>query len=124
MSEWRLEFPAPAPWLNMNSRLRHKAQAAERKLWRDAAHVYARQKKLPTGLARVKITATLAFPTNHRRDVGNYYPSVKALVDGLVDYGLIPDDNDKHLEGPDLRRSDRRSVTGYGFVVLEIREVP
>jgi Holliday junction resolvase RusA-like endonuclease len=123
MSEWRLEFPAPAPWLNMNSRLRHKAQAVERKLWRDAAHVYARQRKLPKDLARVHIVATLAFPTNHRRDVTNYLASIKAVVDGLVDYGLIPDDDDKHLQGPDLRRSDRRSVSGYGFVVLDIREV-
>ncbi len=36
------------------------------------------------------------------RDVGNV--SVKAAIDGLVDYGLIPDDDDAHLLGPDLRR--------------------
>jgi crossover junction endodeoxyribonuclease RusA len=124
MSEWRLEFPAPAPWLNMNSRLQHRAQAGERKLWRDAAHVWAKHRKLPKGLTKVRIDATLAFPTNRRRDVSNYMATVKAVVDGLVDYGLIRDDADEYLIGPFLHRADRRSVNEIGTLVLEIREVP
>jgi hypothetical protein len=124
MSEWRLEFPAPAPWLSANTRRRHVAQAAERKLWRDATHVWAKARKLPKNLDRVHIVATLAFPTGRRRDVANWHPTIKACVDGLVDYGLIADDDDKHLIGPDLRPSDRRALSGYGSLVLEIREVP
>lgn len=116
-------MPAPAPWLSMNSRLRHKAQAAERKLWRDAANVWAKHRKLPKGLPKIRVDATLAFPTNRRRDVSNYMATVKAAVDGLVDYGLIADDADRYLVGPFLHPSDRRSVSGYGTLVLEIREV-
>jgi hypothetical protein len=44
-------------------------------------------------------------------------------VDGLVDYGLIEDDDDKHLIGPDLRPSARRAVVGYGTLILDIVEV-
>jgi Holliday junction resolvase RusA-like endonuclease len=123
MSEWLLEFPAPAPWLNLNSRLRHKAQSAERKLWRDATHVWAQYRHLPKGLERIQITATCAFPTAHRRDVDNYAPTVKACIDGLKDYGLVPDDNAKHVTAVELRMSDQRSARGYGTLALEIREV-
>ena len=31
-------------------------------------------------------------------------PTAKAVVDGLVDAGVLPDDDAKHLLGPDLRR--------------------
>jgi crossover junction endodeoxyribonuclease RusA len=124
MSEWRLEFPAPAPWLSANTRRRHVAQAAERKLWRDATHVFARAKKLPKGLDRIRITATAAFPTNRRRDVDNYAPTVKACLDGLRDYGLVLDDHARHVTAVEYQMSDRRSVSGYGYLVLEIREVP
>ena len=31
-------------------------------------------------------------------------PTTKPIVDGLVDTGVLPDDDAKHLLGPDLRR--------------------
>lgn len=124
MSEWRLEIPAPTKWLSANSRTDRRAQTADRRTWRSAAFVWARKRKLPTGLARVHITATCAFPNQRRRDVANWYPTIKAAVDGLVDYGLIADDDDAHLIGPDMRASDRRAVTPLGLLVLDIREVP
>ena len=33
----------------------------------------------------------------YRQDVGNCYPTAKAIIDGLVDAGVIADDNDQHL---------------------------
>lgn len=117
-----LEFPAPADWLNANQRARHRWQTKERRLWRDAAYTWAHAQKLPKNLAKVHITATLSFTDRRRRDVGNYSPTLKAVVDGLVDYGLIPDDNDKHLIGPDLRLGDL-ATAAVGWVALDIREV-
>lgn len=46
------------------------------------------------------------FPKNHRRDIHNYLPTVKAVLDGMVDSGLLVDDSHKFLVGPDLRLSD------------------
>ncbi|HEX6968930.1 MAG TPA: hypothetical protein VF174_09010 [Micromonosporaceae bacterium] len=117
-----LEFPAPAPWLNSNGRTDRRAQTRDRRLWRDAAHIWARSKKLPK-LQRAHITATLSFPNHRKRDIGNYAPTMKAAVDGLIDYGLLPDDSDQHLVGPDLRPGTRQ-CTAYGWVELEIRELP
>lgn len=34
-------------------------------------------------------------PTDRRMDVPNWYPTVKALVDGLTDAGVFEDDNNK-----------------------------
>lgn len=62
--------------------------------------------------ARIVITFTL--PERRRRDVANLYPTAKAIVDGLVDAGLLPDDNDNHLTGPDLRR-------GYGPWAITVK---
>ena len=124
LREWRLEMPAPAPWLNANQRVDRRAQTEDRACWRDAAHTWAIARKLPKGLARVRITATASFPTLRRRDVDNYAPTVKAVIDGLKRYGLVPDDNAKHVISVELCISDRRAISPLGLLVLDIREVP
>lgn len=123
---WTLDMPCPAPWLNANSRTDRRRQTPARRAWRDAAHVYARQAKLPK-LGRAHIIAELRFTDRRRRDVGNYYPTIKACVDGLVDYGLLDDDSDNYLVGPDLRVGEpvpRGFLFPVGRLVLTIREVP
>jgi Holliday junction resolvase RusA-like endonuclease len=55
-------------------------------------------------LVPVSIWAYFRFTNNRRRDTGNLYPTVKALVDGFVDAGLLPDDCDGIVDGPHLTR--------------------
>jgi hypothetical protein len=77
-------------------------------------------------LPAVHIIARCHATDARRRDVGNLYPSAKALVDGLVDYGLIPDDDDRHLIGPDMRRGaqvSKRQYPGGGLIVVTIVEL-
>lgn len=57
------------------------------------------------------------FPTNHRREVANLQPTSKAIVDGMVDAGVFPDDNDNHVVGPDNRREP---VNGPHQVIVRI----
>jgi len=52
----------------------------------------------------VSIWALFRFPDNRRRDTANLYPTVKALVDGLVDEHRLVGDHDGVLDGPWLRR--------------------
>ena len=115
---WSLTIPAPAPWLNANGRTDRRRQTPDRRAWRDAAHVYARQAKLPQ-LGKAHILAELHFTDRRRRDPHNYFPTVKACVDGLVDYGLLPDDSSQFLVGPDIRLGTPAS---RGLLVLTIRE--
>jgi crossover junction endodeoxyribonuclease RusA len=121
-------IPAPAPWLNVNQRIDRRGRngvAAMAKLWRDAAHVYARQAKLPK-LGRAAITATLHFPDRRYSDAPNYYPTIKAAIDGLVDGELLDDDDDGHVTELTIRRGapiPRRPGGPAGQLVLTIREV-
>jgi len=104
---WMLEIPADTVWINSNYRNGWRRHAVLVKWWRQTAHWHAKAMGLPTGLARVHIEAVFAFRDNRRRDVHNLMPTVKAVVDGLVDYGLIPDDSTRYLLGPDLRVGEK-----------------
>ncbi len=122
---WTLTIPAPAKWLNANDRVDLRRQTPDRRAWRDAGRVYAMQAKLPK-LDRAHLLAELRFADERRRDVHNLYPSIKALVDGLIDYGLLPDDNHRHLVGPDLRygpKVAKRPGGVSGEVVLTITDL-
>jgi crossover junction endodeoxyribonuclease RusA len=110
-------------WLNANDRIHWSEKAKLTKGWR--FNTYAALLVHPDDpiltLARAHVVATLHFGDNRRRDVGNYAPTVKAVVDGLVDGWVLPDDNDDHLIGPDLRRGDSN---GEPRIVLTVTEVP
>ena len=47
-------------------------------------------------------------------------PALKALVDGLVDAGLLPDDSTAHLQGPDTRGDSRRTAKRLGVPMCSI----
>lgn len=122
---WTLTITAPCGWINANQREHWRVKAEKTKLWREAARTWARSERLPTGLDCVHIDALLHFRDSRRRDAHNYMPTLKAIVDGIVDHGLIPDDTTLHLSGPDIRVGDPRptrvSYAPAGFVTLLIR---
>lgn len=67
-----------------------------------------------------RLVVTVRWPDHRRRDVANLAPTVKALVDGAVDAGVLPDDDDNHLVGPDMRVLPRTSGTA-GVVILAMQ---
>lgn len=123
---WTVTIPAPAPWLNANDRIDRRRGTPGRRAWRDAASQYAQAARLPL-LGKAHILATLRFTDARRRDPHNYYPTIKATVDGLVDYGLLSDDSSQYLIGPDIRMGEPiarvRGRISVGQLVLTIREV-
>lgn len=107
--------------LNANQRQHHMARAKTVAELRAHAQAELRYLDRPHH-ERAHCTVTIHWPDHRRRDAHNYYPTVKALIDGLVDGGLLPDDNDRHLIGPDLRVGNPDSaVTPKGHAVLEFR---
>ena len=71
---------------------------------------------------RVRIILTVRFNDKRRHDVGNLYPYVaKPIVDGLVDARLVPDDDDAHVIGPDLRRDPEK---GPHRITITIEDLP
>lgn len=104
-----LEFLAPAKLISSNQRLHHYLRNSLTQTWRQAAFVYARHAKLRP-LQRAHIVIHVGFPDGRKRDINNYQLTGKAIIDGLVDYGLLPDDNDAHLVGPDMRPAPKVST--------------
>ncbi len=135
---WTLTVEACVPWLTSNKRGRY-AIAQLVRVWRRAAYEAARVAKLPTGLDRVRIDLEARFrgpaPV---RDRMNLYPTVKAVIDGLgpsrvsahtphaVGWGLIPDDDDTHLDGPHLSIGPRLPDAPYathGHLLVTITDL-
>lgn len=123
MSTYTITVPKIAKYMNANDRPNRWAKAAQTKVWRSASFIAARMAlhgpcdKPMRPL--VRITATVHIADNRRREVSNYFPTFKACIDGFVDAGLLADDSDAHVIGPDPRR-------GYDIVpriVFELTEV-
>ena len=72
---------------------------------------------------RVRCMVDVSYPTRHRHDVHNLMPTVKPIIDGFVDAGLLVDDSDDWLLGPDLRPTgslcDKRFACSLNFTFEE-----
>jgi crossover junction endodeoxyribonuclease RusA len=89
-------LPAGMKLLNANDRTHWRTRARITKALREAAEKSALDVQIPP-LDRATIEAVLHPHDKRRRDAHNWYPSFKAAIDGIVDAGVLPDDNGKHL---------------------------
>lgn len=91
------------PMLNANDRDHWRAVSPIRGNWRvlGTLAMLALGDAAPA-LQRCRIDVEVHRPTVGHADAGNFYPTAKPVVDGMVDAGLLPDDNDMHLSGPFL----------------------
>ncbi|WP_371099840.1 hypothetical protein [Streptomyces sp. PU_AKi4] len=100
---WRIALPAKTKLINANQNLHYRRKAELVKVIRNAAWTMARHHHIPA-LQRAHIYFVIHPDTSiKRRDPGNWAPSAKAAVDGLVDAGVLPDDDSTRLLGPDPR---------------------
>ena len=96
-----IQFDPPTRLLNLNGRQHWARRAADVRVWRRAAWAAGVQAihdgtaTRETGFSTVAIT--LPVKGNLRRDPHNFVPTLKAVVDGLVDAGVFADDSVKHL---------------------------
>lgn len=95
--------------LSANQRLHWAEKARRTKILRQTGAMNARSQDVPA-MERAHLTVFVSWPTRRRRDVGNIAPTIKGIVDGIVqDAKRLPDDDDAHLTGPDLRVTDELS---------------
>lgn len=106
--------------LNKERTLHHFARAKKVKEWRHATCVAAKARKIP------KLKAIEVRFTPHRRnrqglaDTGGHFPVAKAMIDGLVDAGILIAD------GPDTVRRlvfEAPVISGESKARLEIIEL-
>lgn len=120
MSTLTLTIPAPCDWLNSNQRLYRMVSARRIAAWRNAADYAATEAAHDSFLVPVHITVTVHKTRAGRWDAGNLYPTAKAIVDGLVDAGVIPDDSNEWVTGPDMRAGEKRDAA---CVVVTVRAI-
>ena len=125
---YELTFPVATvkDLISANDRGHWSKSHRKTKKWRQTAQIVASSARnrgqLPL-LERAQITVWFTYPTAHRRDVANLHPTVKALVDGIVDAGILPDDNDKHVLGPDCRRVPEKGPLSMRMVITPLVRV-
>jgi crossover junction endodeoxyribonuclease RusA len=107
-------------WMSSNMRLHWAVKASRTKRLREMAAIEAWS--LAPFKVRARAVAFIGYPRNGRADPANAAPTVKALIDGLVDGGVLADDDHEHLLGPDYRRDPATGVTGLWRVRIVLEE--
>jgi hypothetical protein len=115
---WTLRYEAK-PWLANEARKMHyHAEAVKVKQWRAAFGLLAFGERVPE-LDRVHITVHHECRTARLPDVGAVAPACKAAVDGLVDAGILPDDDPAHVLSLTFTAPRK---TGVDALTIEIEE--
>lgn len=95
------------PMLNANDSDHFRVIAPIKKEWRRRGRGYGNRLRLRTlGWQRVQIDAYVNRPIRNNSDAANFHPTMKPIMDGLIDARLLPDDNDNHLAGPYLHKGE------------------
>ena len=96
MNPITITIPIPPPELSPNSRAHWAARAREKAMQRmDARHACLdaiNRQRLPVPFAAVTVQPVFFYSTSRRRDRDNAGAMLKAAYDGLVDAGLLADD--------------------------------
>lgn len=108
------------PWTTNAERSWHFRKRAEMvKACRTRFYLLTKASSIPS-LRKVRIHAyPIARDRRWRPDVGACYPAVKAAVDGIVDAGVIPDDNDQYLTSITFYAVQVEGFDGLRIVIEE-----
>lgn len=125
-----IALPAGLRLLNANGRLHHhdkrritaRLRAAAMEACSENPEMHAALAAAKPGplFHRAHIIGVLHPATSRRADPANWYPSFKACVDGLVDAGVLEDDDHTRLLGPDMRLGH---VIKNSQLVLHVRDL-
>lgn len=116
--------------LTLNQRLHYRVIAKKTSDIRKRSWLAWRAAGSPR-MERARCVAHLSYPNNRSRDVGNLHLTVKAAIDGIVSGPgslkrrggyLLPDDDDAHLIGPDLRHTDGDVTPGFLTITFDFSE--
>ncbi|WP_075201199.1 hypothetical protein [Leucobacter japonicus] len=95
MTEWTFDFDWSKPPLSLNYRMHHMQAAKLTKEIRGL--ICTRAAHLPV-MRRCEVSLTWFVNTRTRRDDENPVPTLKALCDGIVDAGIVPDDTNEFMK--------------------------
>jgi len=113
-----------ADLLNANDRPGHWGARYNRSLTlRGLGWAIARGQAYGIRHERCRLTVTITYPPlARRRDASNLAPTIKCLVDGVADAGLLPQDDDTVIIATTYQASADKGVTGVWGFELEFTE--
>lgn len=116
----RLEINIPRDaWWSANNRFHWANVARRKKQVRTLSRVLAGLKLKP--VKTCDLTAIVSIPTGARFDPHNVGSTViKAAIDGLVDAGILLDDDKDHLTSVRVVAGEKTGRTGWYRLVLEL----
>ena len=115
-----IDLPIPAiRWHTANDRMHWAKKAQRTKQVRFLAFAHA--KHLPH-LGRANVHVTVCYPTARRADPANASPVAKAAIDGIVDAGVLDDDDHQHV--PEVTFSRGPDTGQQGMYRLIVRLDP
>jgi hypothetical protein len=130
LRHFTLALPAGLPLLNANQRPHHRVKA---KLTADiraaAMEACSEDPAMRAALAAAGAGPVLqhayilgiVHPQKRGRfDPPNWYPSFKAALDGLVDAGVLDDDDHTRVIGPDMRPGPKVPKGRIALVIQEL----
>lgn len=121
---WELEYSGERPLpMNAYRRLHFRARANYDRSWRTSFAWLARAARIPR-LDAVTVTVAQTCRRPPLPDVGGSFPTAKAAIDGLVDAGVLVDDDPAHLHALTFLAPVRGPVDLFVLIVLEHRETP
>lgn len=112
-------YVADRPLLTLNQRLHHFAHARIVKKLRQIG--YGRGLQFGKGHDHVTVGLVWCVYTKHRRDADNTVPTLKALCDGLVDAGVVPDDTPEYMTKtmPEIRHVTDKGDVGVWLTIRD-----
>lgn len=124
MTEISISIP-DNEWLTANGRLHWSEKARRTKVLRTVRGWMAARSQgfILKPMEAASVVATIHYPANRRQDPANASPTVKALIDGCVDAGLLPDDDAEHLTRVSFERGEPTGRKGWYAVTLRFEEV-
>lgn len=127
---YTVALPWTAPPLSMNDRgVSAGAAFAKAKTIRgirDDIAKLAAVAELPRAVGHATVTLHYRPRDNRRRDTDNLTATAKPIYDGLVDYGLVPDDVPQHMakSEPVIHRKGRPALWLEINLSPEPKELP
>ena len=112
-------------WMSSNQRRDRRADMGKVRDLRTLGFATARLHRLPT-FHQVHVCAFIQYPTAHKADPPNAWPTLKAILDGLTDAGVWADDSSEHVVATEFRRDPGKSDKGTYRVrlVLTAQDTP
>lgn len=110
--------------LSSNDRYHPQVKAQITKHLRNLAKMSAKYQKTPFSEDNpCELQIDVQPPTKARMDAPNVYPTVKALVDGLVDKRVLTDDNNQIIKRTIFESTQLSGIKGHYRIILTLKPI-